>query len=140
MNEQQNVELIEKAYAAFAHGDIAAILEMLTPDVQWGFEGPDTIPFAGIFVGPGQVAKFFAALATTQTDHKLSISEFIAQGDKVASVGRYSAVVTGTGKRIDSAVAHVFTIRDGKISRFLDFGNTAQMAEAYTGGAAAAQG
>jgi ketosteroid isomerase-like protein len=44
-----------------------------------------------------------------------------------------------TGKRIDCAVAHVFTIRDGKIAKFLDFVDTAQMADAYVSAAAASR-
>jgi ketosteroid isomerase-like protein len=137
MSEQQNVELVEKAYAGFSRGDIAAILDLLAPDVKWTLEGPAVVPYTGTFVGPAEVAKFFAGIAATQTNTKLTVSEFIAQGEKVVGVGRYSSVVVATGRKIDSAVAHVFTIQDGKITRFLDFGDTAQMLEAHTGGAVA---
>jgi ketosteroid isomerase-like protein len=36
-------------------------------------------------------------------------------------------------------VAHVFTIRDGKVAKFLDFVDTAQMADAYVSAAAASR-
>ena len=75
-------------------------------------------------------------MATTQTGQKLTITEYISQGDKVATVGRYAAKVTATGKTFDCAVAHVFTLRDGK--ELLDFADTAQMADAYVATAAAA--
>jgi ketosteroid isomerase-like protein len=132
MNEQQNVALIQKLYSAFSRGDIQTILDNVTPDVEWILEGPEIIPFAGKRTGPDQVRGFFTALGSTQSDQKLTIDDYIAQGDKVAAVGRYSAVVTATGKKLNSAAAHIFTIRDGKVSRFLDFGDTAQAADAYT--------
>jgi ketosteroid isomerase-like protein len=139
MNEQDNTTLIQNMYAAFGRGDIRTILDHLTPDVEWTLEGPAVIPFAGKRVGPNQVLQFFEALATTQEDPKLTIDQYIAQGDFLVTVGRYSAVVKATGKRIDSAVAHVFTFRNGKVSRFLDFGNTAQLADAYVSASAASR-
>lgn len=139
MNEDNNTALAQSAYAAFGRGDIQSILDKLAPNVEWTLNGPAVIPFAGKKVGPGQVLTFFNALATTQQDQKLTIDEYIAQGDYVATVGRYSATVKATGKRIDCAVAHIFTFRDGKIARFLDFVDTPQMADAYISAAAASR-
>ena len=139
MNEQNNKALVEKMYAAFGRGDVQTILDPLAPNVEWTMEGPSTLPFAGKKIGPGQVRSFFESLATTQEKQKLTIDDYIAQGDKVATTGRYSAVVKATDKRFDCAVAHVFTIRDGKITKFLDFADTAQMADAYVSAAAASR-
>jgi ketosteroid isomerase-like protein len=139
MNEQNNKALIEKVYAAFGRGDVQTILDTLTPNVEWTLEGPAVIPFAGKRIGVAQVRTFFEALATTQENQKLTIDDYIAQGDKVATTGRYSAVVKATARRFDCAVAHVFTVRDGKIVNFLDFADTAQMADAYVSAAAASR-
>jgi len=138
MNEQNNTKLIQQMYAAFGRGDVQTILDHLAPDVEWTMEGPAVIPYAGRKVGISQVAGFFEALRTTQQNQKLTIDEYIAQGDRVVTVGRYSALVMATGKQVDCAVAHVFSVRDGRITRFLDFGDTAQMAEAYISQTAAA--
>ena len=139
MNEQNNKALVEKMYAAFGRGDVQTILDHLAPNVEWTMEGPSVLPLAGKKSGPGEVRKFFEALVTTQQNQKLTIDDYIAHGDKVATTGRYSAVVKATGKRFDCAVAHVFTIRDGKIAKFLDFADTAQMADAYVSAAAASR-
>jgi hypothetical protein len=139
MIESYNSTLIRTVYAAFRRGDIEAILEHLSPNVEWTLNGPAVIPYSGRKVGPSQVRKFFEAIANTQAHQTLTIDEYIAQGAHVATVGRYTAVVKATGKRIDGAVAHVFTIRNGKITRFLDFVDTAQMADAYRATAAASR-
>ncbi len=137
MTEQTNTTLIKKVYAAFGAGDVQTILDNLASDVKWTLEGPSSIPFAGTKTGPEQVREFFQALATTQDKPQLTITDWIAQGDKVATLGRYSCVVKETGRSVDCTVAHFFTIRDGKIARFHDFLDTAQFAAAYTDAAAA---
>jgi ketosteroid isomerase-like protein len=131
MGEQQNAALIQSIYDAFRKGDLPFILKSLTDDVEWILEGPSIIPFAGNRKGVAQVQQFFEALASTQKNQKLTMEPLIAQGDQVSGVGRYAATVTATGKSFDARIAHFFTIRDGKISRFVDVGDTAAMADAY---------
>jgi ketosteroid isomerase-like protein len=133
MNEQQNEALIRKVYAAFGRGDLQEILASLTDDIEWTLEGPSILPYAGKKKGVAEVTEFFNALSGTQSDMKLTTEDLIAQGDKVATLGRYAGTVKATGKKFDSPIAHFFTIRDGKISRFVDVGDTAAMVEAYRG-------
>ncbi len=139
MSEQKNTDTIKTMYAAFARGDVQAIMNSLSDDVVWSLEGPSIIPFAGMRRGKTEVMGFFTALGTTQTNQKLTIDTYIAQGDHVATVGRYAATVTATGKSFDSRVAHVFTLRDGKVTALADFADTALMVEVYTHAAAAAR-
>ncbi|HVY92754.1 MAG TPA: nuclear transport factor 2 family protein [Bryobacteraceae bacterium] len=82
--------------------------------------------------GRSGVAKFFEVLGTTQSAQTLRIEETYAAGDQVISIGRYSCIVNGTGKTIDSAVAHIFTVKNGQVVRLLDFIDTALAVEAYT--------
>ena len=137
MSETANVALVQSAYDAFGRGDVEAILANVTDDVVWSLEGPLTIPFAGTRRGRQEVRGFFTALGTTQTGQKLEIDEWIAQGDKVATVGYYSFTANATGRSLRARLAHVFTIRDGKIAKFEDFTDTAATLEAYTNKAAA---
>jgi ketosteroid isomerase-like protein len=137
MSEQQNKDLIQSVYDAFGSGEIQTILGNLADDVTWTLEGPSIIPFTGKRKGVVQVKQFFEILATTQTNQKLTMEPLIAQGDQVAGVGRYAATVTATGKRFDTPVSHFFTIRNGKIARFVDVIETATIADAYRAVAAA---
>jgi ketosteroid isomerase-like protein len=86
--------------------------------------------------GPKEVqSKFFGGLAGTQQDQKLTIEDFVAQDDAVATFGRYSATVKATGKKFDSPVAHLFRFRNGKVVKFVNIGDTAAAVEAYSGAA-----
>jgi uncharacterized protein len=137
MNEQDNIALIKKMYDAFARGDIKTITDNLAEDVEWIAEGPSTVAYFGKMQGPAEVeSKFFGGLGGTQEDQKLTPEDFVAQGDGVAMFGRYSAKVTATGKRFDAQLAHFFRIRNGKVSKFINVGDTAAVAEAYSGSAA----
>lgn len=129
--------MVRKLYDAFARGDIQTILNSLTGDVKWTLEGPSVIPYAGTKEGPNQVRKFFDDLVGTQENMKLTIDHFIAQGDEVATLGRYAATVKATGKQFDSPLAHFFTIRDGKISRWVAVEDMTDVAAAYSGASAA---
>jgi len=137
MSEQQNTALVQSLYAAFAKGDVQTILDNLTSDVEWTLEGPSILPFAGKRHGVAEVKKFFEALAGTQTNMKLTPQQFVAQGEMVAIIGRYSATVTATGKGFDGPLAHFFTIRAGKVVRFIDVADTAAMVDAYQSASAA---
>ena len=47
---QENVELLRKAYEAFARGDVEAVLERLDRDVDWR---PAIAPILGVNAGRG---------------------------------------------------------------------------------------
>jgi hypothetical protein len=135
MPEQENIDLIKRLYEAFGKGDIDTIFDHFADHFIWRFDAPPTVPFAGEFKTAGEVRrKHFASLAETQKDQALNPEEFIAHDDKVVVIGRYSAVVTATNRRIDVVVVHVFTIQKGKIIRYLLFTDSAAIAEAYKTG------
>ena len=138
MNEQQNTALIQKLYDAFARGDIQTILDNLTADVEWEMEGPASIPYAGKRKGPEQVRGFFEALGSVR-DAKLIIEFIMGQNDKVASLGRFTGTVIETGKSFNLPIGHFFTVTNGKVSRFVDFTDTAATAEAHSKSSAAAR-
>ena len=40
-----NAEVVQETYEAVGRGDIPALLDLLTDDVEWTFQGPSSIPF-----------------------------------------------------------------------------------------------
>jgi uncharacterized protein len=132
MPEQENIDLIKRLYEAFGKGDINTIVDRLAGQFVWRFDAPSTVPFAGDFRTPDEVRNgFFGSLAETQKDQALKPEEFIAHDDKVVMIGRYCAVVTATNKPIDVPIVHVFTIKNGKVTRYLNFTDSATIADAY---------
>jgi ketosteroid isomerase-like protein len=139
MNEQDNVRLIQRIYAAFGAGDVQTILDSVSDDAQWINHGPATIPYAGSRSGKTQIREFFQAIADSTTGGKVIAEKFVAQADAVVATGRYTARVRDTGADIDTPIAHLFTVRNGKVVRWEGFSDSARVAEAHTGKAAAAR-
>ncbi len=128
----ENADFIHSLYGAFSRGDIATVLAALAPDVDWVCEGPASVPFCGTFRGSQQVAKFFEVLGTTQSGHKLEIEETYEAGDQVITINRYTCVVNASGKKVENARGvHLFTVKNGKVARFLEIFDSAAAAEAY---------
>jgi ketosteroid isomerase-like protein len=127
----ENKKLVEGLYNAFGRGDIGYILDRVTDDVEWITEGPQSIPYVGSFKGRAGVQKFFEKLSSVEGG-KVIAQELIAVEDQVVGLGRFAGTVKTTKKKIDSAIAHVFTIRGGKVSRWLGYADTARVAEAFS--------
>lgn len=132
MNEQQNVAILQKAFAAFGRGDIDGILEACADDAEFHLAGPPTIPFAGTKKGKGEIRTYFETLIGTQQDANLRIDEFVAQNNTVVAIGHYSAKIKATGKPIDTPLALSYHMQDGKIKEHRVFGDTAALADGYT--------
>jgi len=119
------VEIVKQMYAAFSRGDIAEVMSHIADDVEWVAEGPAGMVFTGVRRGKVETMGFFAAIAQEHADPRLEMTEFVSQGDSVASFGRYEATLKRAGKRVNSPVAHLFKFRDGKVVHYTNMLNTA---------------
>ena len=133
MSEQQNVDLIKATFDAFGRGDVHSILSHCTSDCEFNSPGPSSIPYSGPKKGHAEIQSYFDILMRTQKDENLAIEEFVAQGDTVVAIGRYTATVRSTGKPINTPVILVFHVHEGKIARHMVLGDTAAVAASYTG-------
>jgi uncharacterized protein len=96
---------------------------MRRQNAEWINHGPASVPYMGNF--SGRLPAFFQAIGDSVTDAKVVADKFIAQGDTVAATRRYMATVRSTGAKIDSPLAHVFTVRNGKVGRWIGFSDSA---------------
>jgi uncharacterized protein len=135
MSEQANVRLVQEAYAAFNRGDIQTILSSLSENVEW--IAPGVEPVAGTYRGRDGVAKFFQKVKEIAEFSAFEPREYVAQGDRVIALGNYKATVPATGKTYQCDWAMSFTFRDGKVTNFQEFTDTAAIAAAMTATSAA---
>jgi len=138
MSEAQNTQVIKDAYAAFARGDIKAILDSLGENVVWqgviGTEG--VLPQSGVRRGRTAVAEFFKQVADTTDFTAFEPQTFVAQGNIVVALGRYSAKMKPSGGQFSSSWVMVFTLENGKVVDFKEYSDSAQAIRAYKGVAA----
>ena len=47
MSEQENTNLVQRVYGNFRSGDIKALLNLLSDDIEWQLPEIENVPFAG---------------------------------------------------------------------------------------------
>jgi uncharacterized protein len=134
MDERENTQLVQQAYRDFQNGDIPALLDALSEDVEWVVPEVEGVPGRGTWRGPEQVGEFFRILSDTQEPRQLDLREYVAQGDKVVVLGHYVWHVKATGKEWESDFVHALSVRDGKVTRFQEYTDTAVFGDAFREG------
>ena len=126
-----NSEIIKGLYANFAAGNVPGVLEALDPNIVWNeaenfiyadknpYNGPTAI-VEGVFSRIGSEWEYFNV-----TDRQ--ITEMA--NNMVLMAGRYNAKHKTTGKLLNSQAAHVWTLNNGKVTRFQQYTDTKQAAE-----------
>jgi len=129
---EQSVDMIRGAYEAFARGDVPGVLGAMADDIEW--HEAEGMPYGGVYRGGEAVAQnVFGPLTQDVPDFAVTPEEFIASGDAVAVVVRYTGTGKATGKQLDLSVVHVWDVRAGKIARFRQFADTAKFLEVVPG-------
>jgi uncharacterized protein len=131
MKTMSNAARVLAVYAAYAQGDIPSILDALAPSVTWAVPGPHVLPTCGTRCGREQVAHYFETISQNLDMEEFSPRHFITQGDRVIVLGYERARALATGGLSESDWLHVFTFRDGQITDFRAYTDTARMMEAY---------
>ncbi len=121
MSEQENKELVQKGYAAFAAGDIQTVMDLFDDDIEWVQPGQSAI--SGTFHGKTEVMEYMGRLA--EKAPTVTVKRLIAEGDTVVAITEVS--VEGES----SEDADVMTIRDGKTTRMEVHGDTALLERVY---------
>lgn len=117
--------VVQQIYEAFGRGDVPALLAYLADTVDWEFVGSSKLPYAGRRKDRQGVADFFAAVAKTDDIHAFEPREFLESGDHVTVLGWERSTARETGHAFESEWAHVFTVTNGKVTRWRGFFNTA---------------
>jgi uncharacterized protein len=136
MSEQNNTAVVQSVYDAFNKGDLDTVLANIDPKAEWIDHGPESVPYFGNF--SGRIPEFFDVVAGSVMDGRVAIDQYVASGNIVVTRGRWIATVRSTGAKINADIAHFFTVRDGKITSWIGYGDTAAVLAAHTGKAAAA--
>lgn len=120
-----NTDVVQRLYAAFAKGDMQAALATMTSDIVWS--EADNYPYAdrNPYIGPEAVLHgVFARIGGDWEGFSAVSDEIIDGGDTIVSLGHYGGVCKATGKKMRAQFAHVFRVRDGKISGFQQYADT----------------
>lgn len=126
-----SLKLVQQAYTDFANGNIAGIIDACADDVAFGTYSNPYIHPSGYFYGKEGAIEFFKQVEANYNITLFEPQEFITQGDRVMVLGRQTATVKQTGKTIDHKWCMSFTVLNGKIKDFFEFGDSYLIAQAF---------
>jgi ketosteroid isomerase-like protein len=130
--EDKNIDLIQSVYADFAKGNITSVLQKFGSEIEWN--EAENFPYAdgNPYLGPEAVLEgVFKRLADEWEYWDLTEQKYYeAKSGEIIVTGRYKAKNKMTGKVINTQFVHMWTIEDGMITKFQQFADTYQTADA----------
>jgi ketosteroid isomerase-like protein len=113
----QNVEVVERWYAAYNDRDLDGALALMHPKVTLtsagmsGVEGSEHVGHAGM-------RRYFADLWETWEDPRVEVEQLIDHGDLVVMLGHTTGRGRLSGIDLAFAVASVIEVEDGLIRQY----------------------
>lgn len=129
-----NTDTLRGGYEAFGRGDIAAVLAIFDPGIEW--YAPEELPGGGTYRGPEAVAGFFAGLSEHYEELAVLPDRFLDAGDQVVVEGHHRGKINGTPFEI--GFAHVWTLSDGRAVRFREYMDTGKLVPLFAAAGATA--
>jgi ketosteroid isomerase-like protein len=115
----ENAELIRRAYQAYAGGDLAAMLELVDPDLEWTYLDPALEhPTPQVCHGRQELDQLLRHWA----EHGLraELEQVTSNGERVMVGVRTPGVDAHQGRPGDDRAYSVFTVRGGRIVALRD--------------------
>jgi ketosteroid isomerase-like protein len=125
---QDNVDVIESAYAAFSKGDLERVLSYFSESAE--IVAPASVPWGGEYEGPEGMRTFLAKLLEHFSEFKTTPTKVLGADDNHVIVVATNSGRTKSGNRIENEVVWVYQLRDGTVTSARVFGDTAAVLEA----------
>ena len=122
---EQDLALIRDVYDAFERADVPRIMALFAEDGTV-VQSP-ALPWGGSHTGHAGLGHFLTTLTTHLESHPETERLFADGAGRVVQVGRTRGVVRATGTPFDVPEVHVFTLADGRVTRFEAYLDTAAM-------------
>jgi ketosteroid isomerase-like protein len=123
----KNKELAKKAYQKFGEGDIEGVLDLFDAKIEWReCKGFPFIKGEGVSIGPDAIVKdVFSKIPEYYDNFKIEIEDLIEEGDRIVMSGYYTGTWKATSKKFKANAAHIWTLKNGKFTRFFQAVDTA---------------
>ena len=132
MTQQDHISTIQTIYEAFGRGDVAAIQEHLSDDVDWGVEADGTAaPWYGPRRGRDGAASFFGEIGNNVEVADFRPHSFAAGENDVHCLVDWSFRARSTGREATMTMHHYWRFSDGKIAYFRGSEDTEQTAKLF---------
>ena len=131
VSDPNNITVIDNLYKAFAVGDIPSVLGAMDAKIVWNEAVSNSLADGHPYIGPDAVLNgVFVRLGGQHEYFKLeNVQLHGMDNNQVLATLRYDAKVKNTGKSYNAQVAHLWTLKDGKIIAFQQYVDTKKVAD-----------
>jgi ketosteroid isomerase-like protein len=125
---EENVRVVQSFYDAWARDELPGPVELMDPNIEYVNPAAAVEPGTrrGLAAFSNAVEKVFDGYESWE----MVPERITAVGDQVAVVVRYRARGRGSGVEIEGRYSTLWTLRDGKVTRFAWFHRPADALEA----------
>jgi ketosteroid isomerase-like protein len=125
---QENVEVVMRWFERLGRGEAEAALQYVHPAVET-HEGPE-LPGAASYFGHAGLARAYEHWAEQWDDFRMELEELVDAGSDVVAVTRHHGTGRASRVPVQTLVAYVLTLHDGKLVRVRIFDTKAQALDA----------
>jgi ketosteroid isomerase-like protein len=123
-------KLIRDAYAARKGKDLDNVMKFFAPEATFQFAGSAAAsPAAAHVRGAADLRATFAALIAAFDILELTLLTSVIEGDNAAMHWRVKVRYNPSGELHDTELFDLWTIVDGRVTRFVQFADTALVAK-----------
>jgi len=132
VSNPENMTIINGLYDAFATGDIPNVLAAMDVNIIWNEAESNSLAKGNPYIGPDSILNgVFIPLGANHEYFKLAdIKLHEMSNNQVLATLRYDGKNKATGKVYNAQVAHLWSLKDGKIVAFQQYVDTKKLAEA----------
>jgi ketosteroid isomerase-like protein len=125
---QENVNIVRRSNALMNDGDLDAAYRLLHPGIEWVIarEHPNAMTLAG----HEALMAYQRDWQATLPDLRVELDRIVDAGEKAVGIGSVHGTGTESGADVRVAIAFVFTLRDGLITRVEEYLNPTEALEA----------
>jgi uncharacterized protein len=116
---EDNVEIVKRGYALYAEGDLDGLAALFGSDAELADAGGLGISgtAAGTRHGPQGFLRGVEDTLEAFDDYRVEPQDFIDAGETVIVPVRISGRGRGSGVELDTELAHLWVLHDGKVIR-----------------------
>jgi ketosteroid isomerase-like protein len=131
---RMNKEIVQKIYSALRTKDTQFILQLLSEDAHWSVSATtDKIPWAETGRGHEAVVEYIRIMNEWLSPEAYVIQDLFENGNKIIAFGFNAGYIKPTGDHYEFDFVHLWELKNGKVTKFRAYYDTAYLANAISG-------
>lgn len=129
----ENMSIIQKAYDDFANGDVSSVIGAFDANIVWNEAEGNALAAGNPYLGPDAIMNgIFSKIGEVYSAFKLAdIQLHEMSNNQVLATIRYQATIKENNVSYDAQAAHLWTLKNGKITAFQQFVDTKKLNDAF---------